>query len=135
MLDQPKKSGRRAPDEHEKNISVIVGQNIRLLRAAAGLSQQALADRLGVTFQQLQKYESGANRVSAPKLVLMTDVLNTSIDTLFSDTGAVVLQAAKLPRVYSKQVLRAAQIIDTLPSKVQGAAIKFLQSLSEEISE
>lgn len=131
MLDQPKKSGRRAPDEHEKNISVIVGQNIRLLRAAAGLSQQALADRLGITFQQLQKYESGANRVSAPKLVLMTDVLNTSIDTLFSDTGAAVLQAAKLPRVYGKQVLRAAQIIDTLPPKVQGAAIKFLQSLSE----
>ena len=47
---------------------VYVGQRIRLARKQKGTSQEALAQALGLTFQQIQKYERGANRVSASKL-------------------------------------------------------------------
>ena len=51
----------RGPDAVDK----LVGRNIRVLRLAKGLSQTKLADALGVTFQQVQKYEKGTNRVAA----------------------------------------------------------------------
>ena len=49
-------------------IDVEVGGKIKAQRRLAGMSQNILADRLGVTFQQIQKYEKGANRISASKL-------------------------------------------------------------------
>lgn len=57
-------SGSRRGDE----IDAYVGARIALRRAALGLSQTALAERLGISFQQLQKYETGANRISASRL-------------------------------------------------------------------
>lgn len=55
---------RRIPDP----VDVHVGQRLRTLRALFGMSQAELAERLGITFQQLQKYETGANRVSVGRL-------------------------------------------------------------------
>jgi transcriptional regulator with XRE-family HTH domain len=58
---------------HEKDgpdpIDVVVGLNLRRVRLARGVSQVGLADALGITFQQIQKYERAANRVSASMLV------------------------------------------------------------------
>ncbi len=64
-------------------IDRTVGQNIRFQRMAKGLSQEAVADRLGLTFQQIQKYEKGTNRVSARRLVELASLFGTSITTLF----------------------------------------------------
>lgn len=55
--------GRR-PDP----VDVHVGKRVRLRRKSIGVSQEQVADALGLTFQQIQKYENGANRVSASKL-------------------------------------------------------------------
>ena len=52
-------------------IDVYEGQRVRVRRVMCGLSQIALADKFGLTFQQLQKYESGVNRISASKLWLI----------------------------------------------------------------
>lgn len=71
---------RGVPDR----IDVLVGANIRRLRKALGLSQQALGERLGVSFQQTQKYEKGANRVSASTLARIAEVFEVPIDTLFA---------------------------------------------------
>jgi transcriptional regulator with XRE-family HTH domain len=59
-------------------IDLAVGARIRLQRHAIGLSQQALAARLGLSFQQIQKYERGANRVSASMLVKTAQALGCS---------------------------------------------------------
>lgn len=64
-------------------IDVFVGARIALRRAAMGLSQTALAQRLGVSFQQLQKYESGANRISASRLHRLATVLATAPAAFF----------------------------------------------------
>ncbi len=58
----------RNPEAAADPVDVAVGARIRLLRKMRGLSQQALAEAAGVTFQQIQKYERGSNRVSASML-------------------------------------------------------------------
>jgi predicted transcriptional regulator len=60
-------------------IDVLVGQNIRICRLQKGLSQGELGRRIGVTFQQVQKYEKGANRVGASRLTQIADVLGVPI--------------------------------------------------------
>src|SRR5262249_55245771 len=63
-------------------IDVLVGRNIRLQRMAKRVSQTELAGRPGVTFQQVQKYEKGLNRIGSGRLVRIADVLEVPVMTL-----------------------------------------------------
>lgn len=69
---------RREPGSPH-SIDVHVGQRLRALRRQGHVSQEALAWDVGVSFQQLQKYEAGANRISASKLYLLARSLRCSI--------------------------------------------------------
>jgi transcriptional regulator with XRE-family HTH domain len=64
-------------------IDLHVGARIRLRRRMQGVSQEKLADALGLTFQQVQKYERGANRVSASKLYEIATALHSPISYFF----------------------------------------------------
>ena len=64
-------------------VDAHVGARIRLRRKLLGLSQQQLAEQLGLTFQQVQKYERGVNRVSASKLYETAQVLQASVTHFF----------------------------------------------------
>lgn len=64
-------------------IDVLVGQRIRALRSAQGMSQAELGQRVGVRFQQIQKYESGANRVSASRLLALARTLGVPVSHFF----------------------------------------------------
>lgn len=64
-------------------VDVHVGQQLKTLRMMRGLSQPDLAARLGVSFQQLQKYERGDNRISASKLYLAAAALKVEVGRLF----------------------------------------------------
>jgi transcriptional regulator with XRE-family HTH domain len=68
----------RRPD----NIDVEVGRLVRVQRIARGLSQTELGDEIGVTFQQVQKYESGANRISMGRLTRISRVLGVNVTYL-----------------------------------------------------
>ena len=70
-----------APDR----VDIHVGARIRSRRILLDMNQQALARRLGLTFQQVQKYENGANRVSASRLAAIADVLGVKVDHFFDD--------------------------------------------------
>ncbi|MEI6985204.1 MAG: helix-turn-helix transcriptional regulator [Rhodospirillaceae bacterium] len=75
----------RGKGENTNEVDVLVGQRLRELRMLAGLSQGDLAGSIGLTFQQLQKYEKGVNRISASKLYMLSQHLNVSISALFSE--------------------------------------------------
>jgi DNA-binding transcriptional regulator YiaG len=64
-------------------IDKHVAQRIKAARAAAGLSQEAVGRYLGVTFQQVQKYENGRNRVSAGKLMMIAELLGHDVQWFF----------------------------------------------------
>jgi transcriptional regulator with XRE-family HTH domain len=66
-------------------VDVHVGARIRTRRLLIGMNQETLAKALGLTFQQVQKYEGGANRVSASRLSQIADVLGVAIQYFFSD--------------------------------------------------
>ena len=70
-------------------VDIEVGHRIRIERLARGLSQTALANQLGVTFQQVQKYEKGVNRVGAGRLTKIADVLGVPGGTFFSGQDEV----------------------------------------------
>ena len=66
-------------------IDVHVGSRIRTRRLLLGMNQETLANRLGLTFQQVQKYEGGANRVSASRLAAMAEILGVPVGYFFGD--------------------------------------------------
>lgn len=68
-------------------VDVYVGSRLRLRRILLGMSQQKLSDALGVTFQQLQKYENGSNRISASRLYQLSRLLGVPISFFFSEYG------------------------------------------------
>lgn len=70
-------------------VDIYVGNQIRELRLAQGMTQMKLAARIGVKFQQLQKYETAVNRVSASRLYDLAQALNVSILSFFPDKGTV----------------------------------------------
>jgi transcriptional regulator with XRE-family HTH domain len=73
---------RRSPPHP---IDIHVGGRLRLRRLAVGLSQERLAKSIGITFQQIQKYERGTNRIVASRLHDLARVLNVPIGYFFSD--------------------------------------------------
>src|SRR5690349_18849699 len=66
-------------------VDVHVGSRIRIRRLLVGMNQETLAKALGLTFQQVQKYEGGANRVSASRLSQIAEVLGVPIAYFFND--------------------------------------------------
>jgi transcriptional regulator with XRE-family HTH domain len=66
-------------------VDVHVGARIRLRRNMIGLSQEKLGESLGITFQQIQKYEKGMNRVGASRLQAIGNILNVPVTFFFDD--------------------------------------------------
>lgn len=69
--------------EHPNPVDAHVGSRVRLRRTLLGLSQDKLSEALGVTFQQVQKYENGSNRIGASRLFQMACALGVSVDFFF----------------------------------------------------
>jgi transcriptional regulator with XRE-family HTH domain len=76
-------------------VDVEVGHRIRIERLSRGLSQTALATQLGVTFQQVQKYEKGVNRVGAGRLTKIAEVLGVAVGSFFTGKEMLVDGQAK----------------------------------------
>ena len=95
-----KKSNRgRTPQGEPNPVDVHVGNRIRLRRTLLGLSQDKLASMLGLTFQQVQKYERGMNRVGASRLWDISKVLEVPINFFYEDMDKAV--ANQSPRMFN----------------------------------
>lgn len=88
---------RKPPDV----LDWLIARNIRFFRIEGGLSQTDLAEHIGVTFQQLQKYENAANRVPASRLVRIARALNVPVPMLWTDHADAAASdlASRLPGV------------------------------------
>ena len=118
MAKAPGKPGKPAPDP----IDVAVGLRVLNRRLDIDMSQKALADVLGVSFQQVQKYEKGKNRVSASTLVRMAAALQTTVGLLVEEVEVLLphgfdeLLAAysKAPDARRHDILRVVKIMAEL---------------------
>ena len=84
------KSAYGLATEHRHPVDMHVGARVRLRRTLLGMTQTGLGDVLGLSFQQMQKYERGTNRISAGRLYDMARVLDVPIEYLFEDLPPTV---------------------------------------------
>ena len=80
--------GHRTGTPHP--VDVHVGARLRVRRTLMGMSQTALGEAIGLTFQQLQKYEKGTNRISASRLFALSRVLDVPVEYFFDDMPTAV---------------------------------------------
>jgi len=133
MAPKPKAKRPRANE-----IDKRVGKIIKTLRMAMGMSQTDLGRVLGVTFQQIQKYENGFNRVAAGRLIQIAEALQTDISILTNTPtreggGTVVhelLAVAQSP--YALRLLRA---FDGLNDEQQYAVFKLVSAMENMVAE
>ena len=83
----------------------MISARIRERRQLAGLTQKDLAQKIGVTFQQLQKYEAGTNRVPVSRLWSIAQVLDAPITAFFSGVGAKQDEDSPSPLSFKEAVL------------------------------
>src|SRR5579871_1166769 len=83
------KTGRRQKADKPNPIDVHVGARVRLRRTLLGMSQEKLGDAIGLTFQQVQKYERGANRIGASRLFDLSKVLDVPVSFFFEEMPSV----------------------------------------------
>ena len=76
------------PKKQANPIDVQVGNRVRIRRMLIGMSQERLGDLLGLTFQQVQKYEKGVNRIGAGRLYEVSRILNVPIDFFYEGLNA-----------------------------------------------
>lgn len=84
-LKKPATRKRRAKRKGPHPVDVHVGKRVRSRRTLLGMSQEKLGEALGLTFQQVQKYERGANRIGSSRLWELTSILDVPISYFFED--------------------------------------------------
>lgn len=120
-------------------VDIHVGERIRARRRIVGVSQQALAEKIGLTFQQVQKYERGANRVSASKLYEIAAALGCGIGFFFDglqdparggDSEAVAEWERRASAFFAEPyAFELAKIYAALPGNFQTSLISVARSL------
>ena len=130
--NSPKVRKRRAGPE-----DVEIGRKIRALRRQRGLSQSELAKGIGLTFQQVQKYEKGTNRVSAGRLQQIADLLDTPITFFYP---SVKSRSKKTPEpnsglavLQTKGAVRLLRSYGAIQSRItKNALVVLAESLSNQ---
>ena len=77
------------PKKKPNPIDIHVGSRVRLRRTMQGMSQEKLGDALGITFQQIQKYEKGTNRIGASRMQQISSALKVPVSFFFEDAPNV----------------------------------------------
>jgi len=113
-------------------VDTTVGAQIRYKRKMRKVSQQALADAVGVSFQQIQKYERGANRVSASMLVRIADTLEADITEFFGRPGARATVDDRLALLLSQTgAVELLSVFSTLSGDSRSALLGFMRTLQK----
>lgn len=116
-------------------MDYVLGRKLRLARTEAGLSQQALAERLGITFQQVQKYEKGANRIAASRLVSIAAAVDRPISYFLDDSKDAVDASRAIKSAESagaaEHTTMAALFAAIDSSRVRKRVIEMLRTIAE----
>jgi transcriptional regulator with XRE-family HTH domain len=126
----PSRKRKHGPDPRD----IEVGRRVRALRLERKLSQTALANRLGLTFQQVQKYEKGANRIGAGRLQFIAEIFAVPVTDLFSTSPPTPKgQESIFELVDSAAALRLLRAYTRLPnSKMKDALVQLAVELAGE---
>lgn len=123
---------RAAVAARESNCNRLIGERIVAARHCAGLSQQALGDKLGLSFQQIQKYETAANRVSISRLISIADACGVRLQYFLKDLHRDQSAQSAAPRPISGKAMSLAVKYDGIgSSRVQSKIASLITTLHE----
>lgn len=107
--------GPREPED----LDVRIGQMIRAMRTAKGWSQDDLATRVGLSFQQIQKYETGGSRILASKLYELATVFGVDVAQFFKGVPDIIGEAAEndITPVFANDTWKLAALFDRIKDK------------------
>lgn len=127
--------------ENKSNPNLFIGSTIKILRVRMGMTQKQLAEKLNVSFQQVQKYENAKNQVGPDKLQMLASIFNCQISSFFPSTNnAPKLKAAEKERenVFQNQNISDPRLLKLMKSYFQmdenlkDSLIKIARGLTEE---
>lgn len=140
-MKSPKSKSPHAP-RSANPVDIHVGSRVRIRRKVLKFSQEKLGDALGVTFQQVQKYERGTNRVGASRLFKMAQVMDVPVQYFFEGLGGhegdmSFAEDEQMPIVYdfikSTDGVALAMAVSKIKSRaVRRRILELARSLSED---
>jgi len=122
---------KKVSTQHEKYI----GERIREARIALGMSQHALASMIGISYQQLQKYENGSNRVSGARIQIMATALNRPLEFFFANVTDVRTSPAISQAIATKKGQRLIQLWSIMQPRRQDALLTVAVEFTEETAD
>ncbi|MEO8115467.1 MAG: helix-turn-helix transcriptional regulator [Phenylobacterium sp.] len=117
-------------------MDIALGAAVRIRRRTIGISQEALAEQCGVSFQQIQKYENGANRISFSRLVQIARALKCRVvdlmDVLDGPDRETTGDLDMLTRMRMPGALELLAAYERLPNEARGSLVALLRTLTAE---
>lgn len=122
----------KAPDP----MDIALGAAVRIRRRTIGMSQEALADQCGVSFQQIQKYENGANRISFSRLVQIARALRCRVTDLMDVFDGADKETAEdldlLTRMRTPGALELLSAFEKLQPEVRSSLVNLVRTLTSQ---
>lgn len=113
------------------NIDVIVGGNVRRIRLIKHVSQVSLGEAIGVTFQQVQKYELASNRISASKLYEIAQFFEVPVSAFYAGTNDPPSGSFDLIREFDPEIYALGEAVSAVPSSnVRRRVMALVESIS-----
>lgn len=126
------------PKKVPNSVDVFIGQKMRARRLSEGVSQEKLGDAVGVTFQQVQKYEKGTNRISASRLMQITAVLKVAPTSFFDGAPGKKKTILGTPKTdYVSEFVKSADGIalirayGRMPKQLRLSIVHLVQKIAE----
>ena len=113
-------------------VDIGIGARMRLRRKSLGISQGVLSERVGVSFQQIQKYERGANRVSGSMLVAIAAALDTSVGWLVGEEGGLAEAADEV--ISALALTGGVDLLEAFAAIPQASARAALVTLAQDMA-
>lgn len=142
---KPGRRRGRVKEDGPNPVDVHVGQRVRLRRTILGVSQERLGNAVGLTFQQIQKYERGTNRISASMLFKFGEALNVPVSFFYDDMPDSTREAALAGRTVqalpadtqdasasvSRDTLELMRELNAMDPKVRGPLVKLVRAMGQ----
>lgn len=125
------------PKKQTNPIDIQVGNRVRIRRMLIGMSQERLGDLLGLTFQQVQKYEKGVNRIGAGRLYEVSRILNVPVDFFYEGVASSSPEGESAPPVMEfvssgEGLQLALAFMKIKDARVRKRMLDLVKSLAEE---
>lgn len=115
-------------------IDVHVGSRVRLRRMMLGMSQEKLGEHLGITFQQIQKYEKGTNRIGASRLQAIARVLSVPVAFFFEDapgSGGEIESAPMVDVTFDAATLEITRLVQAMTPEQRHSIRQIARTITE----